>query len=192
MSLDETLTVCLPTHNSLCTIRIVLQGLSMQAVRPLTLVLDNGSRDGTRQAVSTMIRNKWFPNLNLKLETINELSGHASKNIPFVRHKLTDMCKTNFLMFLDSDVLLPPIILQPMIQQMIDNPKLGMLGLLYDPHTNHVKLGATMIRTYLIKDHKWRLEPGKCECVEVSRFIASQGYSVEHFPDQTARHMRYF
>ena len=192
MSLDEKLTVCIPTHNNLPTIRIALTGLSHQLLRPRILVLDNGSKDGTVEALGAQLKNKWFGNMQLELTKSNAVSGGRTKNIPLVRHLFCQTVITDFLMFLDSDVLIPPNILSPMLELVLARPKLGMLGLRYDPIASHVKLGATIVRTAIVKDHRWKIDPQVCECVRVARFFESGGFTVEHFPDQTARHLRYF
>lgn len=185
-------TIYIPTRNSVCTFSPVLSRLRMQTLRPVVFVVDSGSIDGTKEAVQRQIESGVQGGLDLNLLEVPGPDRLKAYSICKVRHFCSEHCKTKILMFIDSDVLLPPDIIGPMLKQLDDNPKIGMLGIRYDPRTNHVKMGATMILAQLAKEHKWRMTDNACECINFSKDIFSLDWLTFHVPDQTARHMLRF
>ncbi len=169
-----------------------MNSLNFQDLYPEIIVLDNGSKDGTFEALGSMLYNKWFKDLHITLMHFGQISMRKYQNMDFVRHKFCTTVKTEYMMFIDADVLIPPYCLKPMLKIMEETPTLGMLGLLYDVMTNHVKMGATMLRTNLVKNLKWRRTDTECQCICCAKDLLIRGFKVEHYPAQTARHLLTF
>lgn len=186
------LTICIPCFNSLPTIRVVLNVLNFQDLYPKIIILDNGSTDGTFEALSAMKVYKWFKDLDIELRCFGQISNRGHQNINFIRHKFCELVKTKYLMFLDSDVLLPPYILKPLLEVIEKREDLGMLGLKYDVNTNHVKMGATILRSALAKNIKWKKTEDACECLNCAKDLLVRGFKVEHYDKQLARHLLSF
>jgi glycosyltransferase involved in cell wall biosynthesis len=190
--MKDNITICIPTYNSLPTIRIVLGSLNFQDIYPRIIVLDNGSKDGTFEALGAILYNKFFPDLNIELRHFGQISLRKFQNMDIVRHKLVELVKTKYMMFIDSDVLLPPYVIRPMLEVMNKRPDVGMLGLKYDVNTNHVKLGATILRTKPVKDLVWRRTDTECQCNCCAKHLLLKGFKVEHYQEQLARHLLAF
>lgn len=188
----EDITICIPVYNSLPTIKIVLNALNFQDTYPKIIVLDNGSKDGTFEALESMLINKWFPDLKIELRHFGQISLRKHQNMDLVRHKLCQLVKTKYMMFIDSDVLLPPYVIRPMLEVMEKRKDLGMLGLKYDVNTNHVKMGATILRTRLVKDLVWRRTEKECQCLCCAKEMLVRGFKVEHYQKALARHLLAF
>lgn len=139
-----------------------------------------------------MIHNKIFPDLNIELTYFGEVTRTRNQNLDMVRHKLCEMVDTKYIMFLDSDVLIPPHSIKPMLQQLEHDNRIGMIGLKYDYNTTHVKLGASIIRTKLIKDLKWKRTDDECQCLCAAKEILIRGYTVQHYTKTLARHLLAF
>ncbi len=190
--MNTDLTICIPCHNSLSTIKIVLNALNFQDIYPKIIVLDNGSKDGTFEALITMVNNKYFPELNIELTHFGKVTRTKFQNLDLVRHKLCDMVSTRYIMFIDSDVLIPPYSIGPMLEQLEHDNRIGMLGLKYDVNTNHVKLGATILRTELVKNLKWKRTDDECQCLCAAKEVLVKGFTVQHYTKTSARHLRAF
>lgn len=189
---EEEITVCIPCFNSLPTIKIILGVLNFQDLYPKIIVLDNGSKDGTFEALCAMQHYRWFPDLKIEIRQFDQVSPQKHRNMDLVRHRLCELVKTEYLMFIDADVLIPPYCIKPMITLMEQRKDLAMLGLKYDVNTSHVKIGATILKTELIKNLKWRRTDTECQCLCVAKDLLIRRYKVEHYPETTARHLKAF
>jgi len=189
--LSELITICIPTKDNLPTIKLILVPLSYQDCFCRIIIMDNGSKDGTLEAVQAMIKNNIFRDLKVELINFGEWSGVKEKNIEKVRYEFSQVSNTKYLMFIDADVLIPPYVIEGMINTMEKNEKIGMLGLKYDVLSDHVKMGATILRTELAKKIKWKYDEEKCDCLYCAEQIVKMGFSVQHFP-VTARHLLAF
>ncbi len=190
--MNTDLTICIPCHDNLSTIKIVLNALNFQDIYPKIIVLDNGSKDGTFEALIMMIKNKYFPDLNIELQFFGEITRTRFQNLDMVRHKLCQLVDTKYIMFIDSDVLIPPYCIKPMLEKLEHDNRIGMLGLKYDVNATHVKLGASIIRTELIKDLKWKRTDDECQCLCAAKEILVRGYLVQHYTKDLARHLKAF
>lgn len=190
MDNNKRITICIPTMNSLPTIKLILNSLNFQEIYPRILIIDNGSKDGTYEAVEVMIKNKYFGDLDLELHSLKGISGRG-KNIEAIRKKFVDMVETEYLFFLDSDVLLPPNIINNLIGEMDEDKNLGMLGVKYDYKAVHVKMGATIFRTENLKDIKWRMGD-RCECYNCAKDLLMTGHNNKHYDKCLARHLLTF
>jgi len=95
-------------------------------------------------------------------------------------------------MFLDSDVLLAPNSLVPLLAKLKRDGSLGMLGIRYEPLATHVKMGATMMRAAVAKGIDWKFENDKCECVCAAESVKALDLQVKHHDSLQAYHLKYF
>ena len=190
--MNNDVTICIPVKDNLSTIKIILNALNFQDIYPKIIVLDNGSKDGTFEALTMMIHNKFFPDLNIELKHFGEITRTTFQNMDSVRHKLCEMVDTKYIMFIDSDVLIPPYCINPMLKKLGHDNRIGMLGLQYDYNATHVKLGATIIRTELAKVVKWKRTDDECQCLCCAKEVLVRGYTVEHYTKTLARHLLAF
>lgn len=193
MMVSDKLTICIPTFNSLSTIKIVLTSLTVQNFLPKIIILDNGSRDGTFEALCVMQKNHWFKKLNFDLRYFGDkVTMRKHQNLDMVRHRFCELVKTKYLMFIDSDVLIPPYCIISMLDHLERHPMLGMLALKVDPKANHVQLGASILRNELLANLEWRRTDTECQCRCVAKHILIQGFDVKDFLDTQARHLLAF
>lgn len=185
------ITICIPTKNNLPTIKLILNALNYQDIYPKIIVFDNGSIDGTLEAMQTMIKNKVLGDLDVELIDFGEWTGIREQNLDKMRYELSQMVKTKYLMFIDADVLIPPYVIIPMLDQMEKDVNIGMLGLKYDVMAEHVKIGASILRTNLTQGIVWNRENNKCNCLCAIEYMQLRGFKAEHFPT-TARHLLAF
>ncbi|HOK95544.1 MAG TPA: glycosyltransferase family A protein [Anaerohalosphaeraceae bacterium] len=187
-------TVAIPTFNSACTIMSVLQRLLHQDVKPTILMIDNGSKDGTVEMLQAVIDNKWFGAADIVLQTAPQLLGGREKNIPYMRHKLAQAVETEYLFFLDSDVLLQGHCLLDLKEYMDEDANRKGVAVRYDPLADHVQFGAILMKTQIAKQIKWNTGEGKCECrwaVESLKEMNPDWYVTLH-PDYQAMHLKGF
>ena len=178
---EKELTVCIPTYNSAGTIKRSLDSLMRQEIRPRIIIYDNGSTDGTIELIEAMLRNNVYKDADISFNKTTHVPGGKDKNICFMRFKLTELVNTEFLFFLDSDVMIPPGALKPILLEMKKYKTLGMLGLRYDDNPPHVKMGATILRTELAKKVKYAWDNQGCDCVHTAKQIRSMGHDVAFF-----------
>lgn len=189
---NNIVTIAIPTKNNLPTIKIVLNVYNYQMIYPKILILDNGSRDGTLEALEALIKNKIFPDLDIRLINFGEWSGDKEKNLDKIRYELCQRINTKYIFFNDSDVLIPPYVLPSLINEMEKDKKLGMLGLKYDMKANHVKIGAAIIRTELAKQIQWNRDDEKCNCLCAIEKLKEIGFEVKEYDEALARHLLAF
>lgn len=193
MENKDRITICIPVRDSLSTIKIILNSLNYQNVYPKIIILDNGSKDGTFEALCAMKHNHYFKDLNIELQYIGESpTARRISNLEFVRRKFCEIVDTEFLFFLDSDVLLPPDVINDLIEEMDNDKELGMLGIKYDVNTNHVKVGATLFRTEDIKNQEWDRDEKECQCIKVAKELLVRGKKVKHYDKLQGRHLKAF
>ena len=144
--MDQTkidLTICIPTSNSATTLKLILKSLTYQEINPNVLIYDNDSKDGTAEMVEAMLKNKFFSLMNLKLSKAIKLQGNRFFNIPFMRYKICQEINTKYLMFLDSDVLIPPNSIKPLLKEFQSDEKNGMVvpqeSITYEKYLNYLE-----------------------------------------------------
>lgn len=187
-------TIGILMRDSLSTIKIVLGALSdeVQEYHSKIIILDNNSLDGSPEAIEIMMKNNLLKTFDIELKRVGALIGERKKNIELMRRKLSEECGTKYLMFVDSDVLLPPRAIPKLIKEMEKNKKLGMMGIVHFPNESHVKMGAAMLRTALAKKIKWRYDNEGCDCINAARQLLEMGYKTEHHKELIARHLMAF
>lgn len=187
-------TVAIPTFNSTCTIMPVLQRLFHQGIKPVILIMDHGSKDGTVEMLHAAIKNKWFGTADIQIEAAPQLMGGRGKNIPYIRHKLAQAVQTEYLFFLDSDVLLPGHCLLALKEYMDQDVNRAGVAVRYEPLADHVQFGAILMKTEVANQIKWNNTDDKCECrwaVESLKAMNPEWETVFH-PHYQAMHLKGF
>jgi len=185
------ITFCILTFNSAATIKAVLQRIMLQnIVDPNILIYDNGSKDGTVEMIQAIIKNNWF--MGAKIELIDDihLDGGTMRNIVHGRYMVSQRVKTKYMMFIDSDVLIPQFSVRRVFSE-IEKPENGMMAIRYSPNANHVQLGATMLRTKHAKNSKWQYNP-KCECSHLKDELEENNLTVKYHDGFQATHLGLF
>ena len=185
------LTFCILTYNSAGTVKATVQRIMKQNIIPKIMIYDNGSVDGTVEMVQAWIKNRWFGQAEIELIIDNHLAGGTVRNIAHCRYMASQKIKTKYIMFVDSDVLLPPFIMARLVKDMEGDPKIGMIGIRYEPNAKHVKMGSTIIKTELAKVAVWRGHP-KCECLHLKDELEDKGLVVKYHNEFQATHLRIF
>ncbi len=187
-------TVAIPTFNSTCTIMSVLQRLFHQGIKPMILIIDNGSKDGTVEMLQAVIDNKWFGTADIVLQTAPQLIGGREKSIPYIRYKLAQAVKTEYLFFLDSDVLLPGYCLPGLKEYMEEDANRAGVAVRYEPLADHVQFGAILMKTEIAKQIKWKISEGKCECHWATESLKAMNPAWEtvFHPHYQAMHLKGF
>ncbi len=180
------ITITIPTHNSAMTIMKCLEAVARQNIKLKIHIMDNQSTDGTYEMVQAMIKNKWFGEIEIKLTQSVDMK--RTKNIPLMRYKLSQETDTEFIMFLDDDVVIPPHSIEKMIEDFKTDT--GMLGMCYEPYVDHVQMGATIMRTDIAKKINWKIDED-CECKNCAKDLIDMGLKVEKFTKTNARHLKF-
>lgn len=159
------ITVAIPSYNCSLYIRYVLDKLTHQKTPNLpVLIMDNGSTDGTIGLLSELMGRNFYQKKSQEknalwlhfFQGIHEHSAHPWVNAFRTRRKLAELCRTEFIFFLDPDVALLPLTLPRLKRELIKNPKAAYIGIKYEPDTQdhndelkhkHIMLGATLWRT---------------------------------------------
>jgi len=191
-TLSDKVTVCIPTINSALTLNAVLESIAVQQILHLNvLIYDNGSVDGTPEMIRKQIENKWWKFIEIKLLETTERSGGRVLNIPFMRHRLALEAETEYIFFLDADVMIPPLALETVFNEFENRKYIGMLGIRYEPMHDHVTMGATFMKTEVARKIKWTLTTDACECLNCIKDLQGLGLLSEYHPYLTARHIKF-
>lgn len=187
-------TFAIPTYNNAPTIMSVLQRLFHQDVKPNVLIIDNGSKDGTVEMLEAAINNKWFGSADIQIQSAPQLMGGRDKNIPYVRHKLSQAVDTEYLFFLDSDVLLPTHCMLGLKKYMDEDSNRAGVAIRYEPLADHVQFGAVLMKTEIAKRIKWNIGDGKCECLWAIESLKKMNpeWDVVTHPNYQAMHLKGF
>ena len=182
------LTFCILTFNSTSTLTVCMKSIMNQGILPNILIFDNGSKDGTVEMIKAQIKYNCFP--GAKIELIEDLHQNRGQlgNIAHSRYMISQRVKTEYMMFVDSDVLLPSLIVGRLMIE-IKKPDMGMIGVRYEPLADHVKMGAAILKTEYAKQSRWKAVP-KCECSHLKDELEEKGLRVEYHKDFQALHLK--
>lgn len=190
----EDLTICIPMWDSAMTISATLTMLNgYQEVENLKVIIaDNGSKDGSAELVQTVIKNNWFPRLQIRFIQAGKPSNDRWESIYYMRQLLVKSVDTDYMMFVDGDIILSPNTLKPTLRYLKDHPKIGGLNVRFAPGKDHVPTASTMYKTDVIKKCEWK--PGKfiCDCLDILTQLNLLGYSSEYMPEIQCRHFKSF
>ena len=185
-------TVCIPTFNGSDTIQKCLKSVQIQGVNARIIVMDNGSTDGTLEMLQSAVKNGWYGNHDIEVHAGGRVPGGRPENIKHVRSKLAELVETKFVLWLDDDIKLPPFALKLMMEMADVMPKLGCVGLHYQPFNGHMAVGATLMQAGVAKQLTWDYKPGQpCECNQAIEDIKKLGYEVQYMNKITALDLDY-
>ena len=114
--------VIIPTYNRSDKLNLVLEALSKQSLPPdkyETLVVDNNSRDNTKETVQQCIQR--FPRLNIRY------LFEGKQGLNFARNLGVQQARADVLVFLDDDAIPETGRLQALLS-VHDDPKIGCVG----------------------------------------------------------------
>jgi cellulose synthase/poly-beta-1,6-N-acetylglucosamine synthase-like glycosyltransferase len=200
--LNEQITVCIPTHNAAATLKVALEKLQLQRIPNLkVLIYDNGSRDGTAGMLGEVTATNFYqmkPALDKYGIDITFLVGtHNDKMSPYqngldTRHKLARLVTTEYIFFLDPDVLLTPNSIPQALEDFKKETDCGFMTIRYEPDAGHVMLGATIFKTEVFRKIKdWDGQNG-CDCNHCAREVEKMGLKAKQHPTLMAYHYKYF
>lgn len=99
-----------------------------------------------------------------------------------------------WLMFLDDDVALLPDVIARLMAFLHRSPIYAGAAADYLHHagptdTNHVSMGATLIRRHVLREVSFRWEAGRCECRCFCEDLRLRGWGIRYVPGAIARHL---
>lgn len=186
------ISVLIPTKNNTRTIKAVLDRLGFQGVNLKVLIIDNNSKDGTKELIEYWIKNKIFP-FELKFIDGVEFAQGRYAEIPYSRYKLIQEADTEELFFLDSDVLLPPNAILQAKEFFEKTENAGFIGIDYEPLNLHVQIGAGYTKKSMIQDIDFysNNQTGLCICHVLRLALEKKDLKMEYHPHLTAYHIRF-
>lgn len=195
----EDLTVFIFTFDSSKTITTVLDAFATQELdRVKIVIIDNESWDGTPELIQGQLKNGWYKkpqfviDLDIKLITVSRISPNRADNIVANMQRLLEIIDTPFFMRLDSDVILSPNSLKPMLVMFKENPNLAMLALRYCPKKDHIPTDCTMFRTEDAKKVVWQwTKTTGCDCINTFNQLNGLSKDVMWHPDIQVRHVKF-
>jgi glycosyltransferase involved in cell wall biosynthesis len=166
--LNNQVTICIPTYNAQRTLKACVEHAAQYGHYQF-LIYDNGSLDQTRDVItelakSNAIRTKVVP--HKRVFDRDDKSFNAGR----VRAALANDVKTQYLFFLDSDVMLSAPI-DPLINELTG--EVGMVGYRYS-ESSHLQTGATLLKTALARRIDWNKE-SLCNCLNAKHQLDELG-----------------
>lgn len=165
------ITVAIPTYNSMATVTKSLNSV----LGRIAISVDNGSSDDSGR-------------IHFCRAVVNRFPGNSKrKNIAIVRAVLAALCETEFILYLDSDV-----ILNESIDILKANLKddIGMVGYCMDNNTHHLQMGNALMRTEIARKINWSLYPDMCNCLNVKVQLEALGLKTLQLPSDKVIHLR--
>lgn len=192
------LTFCMPVYNGAATIKMSLTRIHQQGILgPNVLVNLTWSLDGTAELLAALIKYDWFKGMEINVfsgprpdSLPGKVPAHASRYIALARKQLVDRVTTPFLMFVDCDVLLWPDTVLTLLKEIREDEAIGMLGIPYNG-SNHVQMGATILRTIIARELDWNVEDKGCDCGHIASQLKTRGLKVIHSKVERARHLTF-
>jgi hypothetical protein len=110
------------------------------------------------------------------------------------RNRAKECGKAHYVMFLDSDVVLPPQGIERLIYGLIFNPGYAALGINYQdpvplPGAAHVAMGAVLFVRPILERIQFRSAPRLCECYHCCLDLRAMGYGIDYIPGLRAEHL---
>ena len=193
-------TVVIPCYNAFAWLGKTLLALAYgnQSIPIKVLLCDNGSTDPLgsclRSEPGMSEMNAYLGELgfvgggilspvlqkdtNAITNTPLEPQERINKNLEHLWKKMTMAVKTKYIWYVDGDVIPPKdsgFILRTELEK---DKELGFVGVMYDPKTDHVKMGCSMGRTSVMQ--KLEFQSMGCPCRWVNYALRSLGHTVKH------------
>ncbi len=157
------ITVAIPSYNAVMYLPYIFSRLQHQKIPNLPVILmDQGSRDGTQGWASSVMGNNFYAKKSQEKNALNfsffqrqqDPKSHPYVNAMAARQGIAKLVKTKYVFFLDPDVLIKPLVLPRLIDEM-ENTGAPYMGLKYEPDAldahpsglKHIMLGATLWKT---------------------------------------------
>ena len=209
--IEPRVTAIMPIRNARKTLwdslRSLANGVGTMPVR--VLLCDNGSDDGTEDAVANPKTLVWLRSLELYdvrvLESVPSKEGVFPGADPeFVRNKNLEhmLAKfaweiehtepvTPFVFRLDADVKMPSKGLMDLVMAMTADPGLGLLGIKYPPVSDHVGGGCTLYRWEPLRQiAEAGFSHDGCDCRWLHKEMERRGWAARHIDGMEAEHMK--
>lgn len=175
---------------------------------PMNLILvDNQSTDPSKAILAWpdlakwLMRGRGFKDVQV-LGPVPRVTQHSdgtpirdpqqvrNVNLEFLKKKLTMQVQTEFILYQDSDVLMPTGGVRDLLDALKADKALALVGILYEQFADHVNTGCTMGRTEILQQVDWNSDG--CTCRYLTKLLRAKGHKVEHLdPGRiTARHLR--
>jgi hypothetical protein len=112
------------------------------------------------------------------------------------RNRAKQMGTAHYAMFLDDDVVLPPLGIEKLVYALIFNPWYAAVGIDYQelvqpsPGAIHVAMGAILFIRPILEQIHFRTEPNKCECLCCCEDLRRMGYGIDYLPGLRAEHLK--
>jgi hypothetical protein len=205
------ITVCIPVFNSIRTLGETLFSLEIGAQSvPMKLILaENGSSDGTQVWLKELgefrkseVTLKWWLQRFREIKVVevrqNEEYPVEGKHrelwcIRECMQKMFPLVQTDYLLMVDADVECPRGGVRTMREALEQDEKIGLVGIQYDPMTDHVKHGMAMMRSDQAKEYVQRLEmkpPYQCMCSQYTKMVIADGKKAVNLSPLSARHLK--
>lgn len=200
------ITVGIPLYNCASTIKAVLDQLTLQKIPNLQVIAyDNGSTDGTIGLMGELFARNYYlgkksqeqNNLIMSFFTgIHDFNKHPYQNAMMTRKHIARLARTEFMFFLDADVLIQPYALPQLIKDFKSTKKCGELGIRYEPDSahKHVMMGATLWKTEdflkIPEFGDWDCKKS-CDCNFCVKEVEKMGKVAMYHPDLSARHLKW-
>ncbi len=159
----NTVTVAIPSFNAVKYLPYIMERLQMQKIPNLPCVIwDVGSVDGTKALVgnwqATGYTQRKAQEQNAVL--LNYFSGsqdnskHPWQRVYKTRREISEVVKTEFIFFLDPDVLIRQMTIFRLMNEIIEKPECAFIGVKYEDTLDHpvykdkrhIMAGATLWR----------------------------------------------
>ena len=197
------ITVGIPIFNAAATIKAVLDRLTMMRIPGLSVIVyDNGSFDGTRGLLGELNGSKYYSRkigkdncvLDFKFFAGVHESKHPYDNALRTRKLIAELAGTEYIFFLDADVILPPNALLALIEE----AKIGnqmFIGIRYEPDCghDHVMFGATLWKTADFMRLPDKYDPTKgCDCNYACKWATQEGRPAKYHSWLMAYHLKHY
>ena len=192
------LTFCMPVYNGAATVKMSLSRIHQQGILGLNVLINlTWSLDGTAELLAALKKYNWFKGMEIDVFSVprpdslpGKETGNIARYIALARKQLIDRVTTPFLMFVDCDVLLWPDTVQTLLKEIKGDEAIGMLGIPYNG-SEHVQMGATILRTKIASELNWNVEDKGCDCSLIAGQLKTRGLKVLHSNVERARHLTF-
>jgi len=197
------ITVGIPIFNGANTIKTVLDKLTLQRIPNLpVMVYDNQSTDGTIGLCSELSGRKYYANkigkdnctLNFNFFSGTHEPNHPYQNALRTRKLIAKIATTEYIFFLDSDVILPPNSLLTLLEEHKQGQQM-FTTIKYEPDCdgrhNHIMFGASLWNRQDFLKLPDGYDPAKgCDCKYACDWAYGQGRSAKYHSWLMAYHCK--
>lgn len=189
------LTVVLCAGNTWRTIQPVLEALVVQGLRldviamtdervvdPTRVILKDCVRYLPTQGMGAIATFRYLGDIPFR-DRLDNLQAHA-------RAKACAEARTDWVFFLDADVLLDPGTLRRLLAIAKDGDGIGAWCVRYNHVTDHPQWGATLMRTQLAREVGFNGN-NVCGCVNLRKDLAQRGLQMVEVEGLSAMHLKF-